>query len=293
MTNSTLPFLFLAQLALLWLAVRSARGAEALSFAQARSLYIVIALLGLWAPMSAALALSGFYSSPVVLERLPGLWVTMVPVLILMIPWIFSSAYRDSINSLIESVGLHRIVIFEGLRVLAIGGIIKGLRGEFSPEIAFYLGVPDFVFGALSLWAGYLLYRGTLSLKWVLALNAYGFLIIVPGGTVLMNLGLPGPWHVIHSTPDMVSMFEYPMALAPTVVVPIFVAINGFIISFLLTHNGAQLATLGPREGEPHESRQPLRFPDLPNEGFMYQGSPSRVIGDGQTPRRSPGRAPD
>jgi hypothetical protein len=249
MTDSTLPFLFLAQLALMWLAVRSARSAEALSSVQARSLYIVIALLALWAPLSAGLALSGFYSNPAVLERLPGLWVTMVPVLILMVPWALSSAYRDSINSLIQSVGLHRVVIFEGLRVLAIGGIIKGLRGEFSPEIAFYLGIPDLIFGALSLWAGYLLYRGTLSPRWVLALNAYGFLIIVPGGTVLMNLGIPGPWHIIHSTPDMVSMFEYPMALAPTVVVPIFVAINGFIISFLLTRNDAQPATLSEGGG--------------------------------------------
>ena len=83
--------------------------------------------------------------------------------------------------------------------------------------------------------AGYLLYQKSLDLKWVLALNIYGFVIIVPGGSVLMNLGIPGPWHVIHSTPDMVSMFEYPMALAPTVVVPIFITLNAFIISYVMS----------------------------------------------------------
>ena len=115
----------------------------------------------------------------------------------------------------------------------------QAVEGELSPEIAFYLGIPDFVFGALSLLAGYLLYQKSLDLKWVLALNIYGFLIIVPGGTVLMNLGIPGPWHVIHSTPDMVSMFEYPMALAPTVVVPIFVSLNGFIVSYVVSRKSA------------------------------------------------------
>ncbi len=126
-------------------------------------------------------------------------------------------------------------MLFEGIRALAIGGIIKGVQGEFSPEIAFYLGIPDFVFGALSLLAGYLLYRKSLDLKWVLALNVYGFVIIVPGGVVLMNLGIPGPWHIIHSTPDMVSMFEYPMALAPTVVVPIFITVNAFMINYVMS----------------------------------------------------------
>ena len=30
-------------------------------------------------------------------------------------------------------------------------------------------------------------------------------------------------------------MFEYPMALAPTVVVPIFVSLNGFIVSYAMS----------------------------------------------------------
>ena len=235
MGDSTLPFLFVTQVVFMALAVRSAQRTDRLSPDRARPLYIVIALLVLWAPISASLALKGVYTQPAVLERLPGLWVTMVPVLVFMVPWGLSADFRDSINSVVDAVGVHKIVLFEGLRVLAIGGIIKGLKGEFSPEIAFYLGIPDFVFGALSLLAGYLVYQKSLDLKWVLALNVYGFVIIVPGGQVLMNLGIPGPWHIIHSTPDMVSMFEYPMALAPTVVVPIFITLNAFIINYVMS----------------------------------------------------------
>ena len=239
MGDSTLPFLFVTQVVLMALAVRSAQRTDRLSPDRAGPLYVVIALLVLWAPISAVFALKGTYTHPAVLERLPGLWITMVPVLVLMIPWAFSADFRDSINSVVDAVGVHTVMLFEGLRVLAIGGIIKGLKGEFSPEIAFYLGIPDFAFGALSLLAGYLLYRKSLDLKWVLALNLYGFVIIVPGGLVLMNLGIPGPWHIIHSTPDMVPMFEYPMALAPTVVVPIFISLNGFIINYVMSRKSA------------------------------------------------------
>ena len=235
MGNSMLPFLFVTQVVLMTLAVRRAQHTSKLSTDQARPLYFVIVLLVLWAPLSAWLAYQGVYTQPAVLEKLPGLWVTMVPVLVLMVPWGLSSDFRTSINHVIDSVGVHKVVLFEGLRVLAIGGIIKGLRGEFSPEIAYYLGIPDLVFGVLSLWAGYLLSRKSLHLKWVLALNAYGFLIIVPGAQILMNLGIPGPWHIVHSTPDMVSMFEYPMALAPTVVVPIFATLNGLLITYVMS----------------------------------------------------------
>ncbi len=34
-------------------------------------------------------------------------------------------------------------------------------------------------------------------------------------------------------------MFEYPMALAPTVVVPIFISLNGFIINYVMSRKSA------------------------------------------------------
>ncbi len=87
MGNSTLPYLFVTQVVLMVLAVRSAQRTGRLSPDRAQPAYIVIALLILWAPISAFLALEGVYTQPAVLEKLPGLWVTMVPVLVLMVPW--------------------------------------------------------------------------------------------------------------------------------------------------------------------------------------------------------------
>ena len=234
MKDSMLPFLFIFQIVMLFLAVRISRRAETISRDQARSLYFVMTLLVLWGPISAYLALNNVYTSSLVLEHLPGLTVTMVTVLLLMIPWGLSASFREAIDKVIDTVGLHKVVLFEGLRVLAIGGIIKAVRGELSAEFAYFIGIPDLIFGALSLLAGYLLYKKSLQLKWILFLNVFGFIIIVPLALVLMNMGIPGPLHIIHSTPDMVSLYEYPMALAPTTVVPIFIVTNGFIVVYVL-----------------------------------------------------------
>lgn len=234
MTNSTLPYLFLFQMVMMFLAVRTTVRASAISASQEKALYGVLVLLGLWAPITAYLAISNVYTSPLVLEHLPGLFITMVPVLLLMVPWGLSASFRDSITKIIDTVGLHNVLFFEGLRILAIGGIIKAIRGEFTSEFGLFIGIPDFIFGALSLWAGYLLYKKSLQLKWVVLLNVYGFFIIVPVALIVMNMGIPGPWHIIHSTPDMVSLYEYPMALAPTLIVPVFITINGFVIEYAL-----------------------------------------------------------
>lgn len=235
MKFSMIPFIFIFQIVFLSLAVRTTLLAKNISNIQAKSLFVIIALLVIWGPISTYFALNGVYKLPFVMNNLPSFWYSMVPILLLMGPWLFSSRFKTSINKIIESVGIHKVVFFEGIRILAIGGIIKGMRGEFSAEFAFFIGIPDFIFGALSLLAGYLLYKKSLPLKWVLFLNIFGFIIIIPFALVVINLGIPGPWHIIHSTPDTVSMLEYPMAVASTVVVPIFVVINVFIINYVLS----------------------------------------------------------
>ena len=71
---------------MLFLAVRTSAREKAISSDQARVLCFVVVLLGLWGPTNACLAINHFYTSPFVLEHLPGFWITMVPVLVLMIP---------------------------------------------------------------------------------------------------------------------------------------------------------------------------------------------------------------
>jgi len=46
---------------------------------------------------------------------------------------------------------------------------------------------------------------------------------------VLINVGLPGAMHMIEESPGLTTIFELPMALAPTLVVPIFAIVNLFV----------------------------------------------------------------
>jgi len=74
--------------------------------------------------------------------------------------------------------------------------------------------------------AAVLIYKGVWKEKSAIIINIIGFIIIVPIGMVLINVGLPGVMYMIEESPSLKTIFEFPMALAPTLVVPIFVMIN-------------------------------------------------------------------
>jgi len=118
---------------------------------------------------------------------------------------------------------------FEGLRILAIGGIIKGYTGEFSPFYAKYIGIPDFLYGAMPLIAAVLIYKGVWKERSAIIISLIGFTIIFPFGMILINVGLPGAMYMIEEPLSLKTIFEFPMALAPTLVVPIFVMVNLFV----------------------------------------------------------------
>ncbi len=235
MKFSMLPFLFLAQIVAIYLAVNTTRTSGAINAPQSRSIMAVLALLILWGAISTFLGLTGWYLSEAFLTSLPGFWITMPAVLIIMVPWIFSATFRETTNTIIDHVPLHYVMAFEGLRVLAIGGIVKAYNGEFSLFFARWIGGPDFLFGVAALLAAWLIFTGVWEKRSAIVINLFGFIIIVPFGLVLINLGLPGIMHMVDESPSMISIFDFPMALAPTLVVPIFVTINLLVAIRLMT----------------------------------------------------------
>ena len=46
---------------------------------------------------------------------------------------------------------------------------------------------------------------------------------------ILMNFSLPGPLYLIEESPSLRAIFEFPMSMAPTIVVPIFAMVNLFV----------------------------------------------------------------
>ncbi len=226
MKFSMLPLLYLIQCVAIYRATRKTFSLGQISAVQNKQIVLILATLTLWGGLSTYLGMSGYYQSEGFLSSLPGLWITLIPVLIVMIPWLASKTLRQGIEAIIDQTSLHLIMAFEGFRILAIGGIIKGYTGEFSLFYAQFIGIPDFLYGVTTLIAAVLIYKGIWKEKSAIIINLIGFIIIVPFGTILMNVGLPGAMYMIEESPSLKTIFEFPMALAPTLVVPIFVMVN-------------------------------------------------------------------
>jgi hypothetical protein len=226
MKPSMLPFILLAELIVIWLATRRARRLKRIEPAGELLIATQLFLLGVFAGLSSLLAISGAYRSEVFLGSWPAFWLTMITPSVIMLPVMVSAKARDVVRGIIDATPLHWLVAFQGLRILAIGGIVKAANGEFSAYYATYIAVPDMLFGTSAFVVAWLVASERLRPPGVAIWNLVGAMIIVPFGMVLLQMGLPGPWQVFKAAPTIATIFEFPMALAPSVVVPIFVMAN-------------------------------------------------------------------
>jgi len=226
MKFSMVPLLYLIQIVAIYRATKNTHVLGQISASQNKQIVLILAIVTLWGGLSTYLGLSGYYQSESFLSSLPGLWIPQIPVLIVMIPWLASKTLRQGIENIIDQTPLHLIMGFEGLRILALGGIIKGYTGEFSSFFSKFIGIPDFLYGVTTLIAAVLIYKGVWKEKSAIIINIIGFIIIVPFALVLINVGLPGAMYMIEESPSLKTIFELPMALAPTLVVPIFAMVN-------------------------------------------------------------------
>ncbi len=234
MKFSMLPLLYLIQIVAIYRVTKNTYGLGQISARQNKQIILILATLTLWGGLSTYLGMGGYYQNEGFLSSLPGLWIPQIPVLIVMIPWMASKTLRQGIDAIIDQTPLHLIMGFEGLRILAIGGIMKGYTGEFSLFFAQFVGIPDFLYGVTTLIAAVLIYRGVWKERSAIIINLIGFIIIVPFAVILINVGLPGPLYMIEESPSLKTIFEFPMALAPTLVVPIFAMINLLVVLRLI-----------------------------------------------------------
>ena len=226
---STLPVLLVLELVAIWFVTRRTAKAGHIGSGGAALINALLLVLLIWAGASAYLATSGFYQGDWFRSSWPAFWVTCISVTIVMTPLILSRGARDTVRNIIDATPLSWLVGFQALRVLAIGGVLKAANGEFSRYFGFYIGIPDLLFGLSALVMTWLVARGSISNTAVAIWNLIGALIILPTGIILLQMGLPGALQYFDETPGIATIFEFPMALAPTVVVPIFVMMNLFI----------------------------------------------------------------
>ncbi|MCK5494929.1 MAG: hypothetical protein KAI80_00850, partial [Hyphomicrobiaceae bacterium] len=85
-------------------------------------------------------------------------------------------------------------------------------------SFVFWIGIPDFLFGLSALLVGWLLLRKAVSPRFLIAWNLVGF------GLIILPTFVPTNYWM--NDPGFVFIFEFPMVLAPTLVVAFFITMN-------------------------------------------------------------------
>ncbi len=234
MKFSTLPFLLAA--ILIFIATITQR-AERLSYIKSqntKSIYWVLGVLGLWTVASSMMSIQGFYASPRFWSLLPGLWLPFVPVTLCLIPFAISSQIRDSLIKILNATPISWLIYLQALRIAALGTLFKTIIGQFPVHVELVIGISDLIFGFSAFYVAKRVVTNTISWRGLALWNLVGASIIIIPGEIAIQMGLPGFLQVFDSPPTAEVMFEFPLVLAPTVVVPLLVVMNGLVAWWLL-----------------------------------------------------------
>ncbi|MDD5277183.1 MAG: hypothetical protein PHR16_14000 [Methylovulum sp.] len=234
MSFSTLPFLFALQL-LFWISLtHTAHGRQQLTDRQARSILVWLAILVLWGFATSMLAICGVYSSPALLRSLPGLWLPLVPMILSASLYVSSTTFRDAIHGIVTVTPSRTFIFIQVLRITAIGGLYKATHDLMPLIFTASVGIPDFLYGVSALvLVGITRYR-RVSLQLLGVWHIVGIAVIVITAPFVLQLSLPGPWYIFQTLPDGRALLEFPMVLAPTLVVPFFILTNAIAAYHLL-----------------------------------------------------------
>lgn len=186
----------------------------------------LLVLLIAWGAITTWLGYHGFYLSKPFLASYPTLWVPFLPVVIVFTALMLSASARRAVDQLIDATPQTWLVGIHALRILAIGTLVKAWQGSFVVSFALWVGIPDLLFGLSALLMMRVAAGNGLSTRALLLWNMVGVLVILPGAPLVAQMGLPGFLHAFDETPPMTTVYEFPMVLAPTFVVPVFVMMN-------------------------------------------------------------------
>ncbi len=234
MNFSSVPFLFLLQIAFwLWL-TRSACSYQKLTKKQAKSIVAWLVMLVAWGFVTSALAICGVYGSPSFLGLWPGFWLPLIPMLLSAGCYVFWPTFREAIQQIVAVTPAQQFVLIQALRISAIGGLYKATLGLMPSVFVYVVGIPDLLYGisALVLAANHRL--KPLNPRLLGIWNLTGLAIIAMTAPLAMQMSLPGPLYIFQNLPDGQALLAFPMVLAPTLVVPFFITINAMVANQLL-----------------------------------------------------------
>ena len=229
MPFSSIPFLIAAVLGTLYMFARRARTDGHISAGEQAAFAGYLMVIVGWSLASAYLARSGAYVSPGVLDLMPGLWLPLVPLVLALAFIALLPAFRRALTGIADHTPDHWFVYLQALRIFAVGTLAATARGEFPLYFELGVGLSDLAFGLSALYVAPAVRRGRMSRRALALWHLLGFAIIALPAGPLIQMGLPGPFFVFDTQPTAEAILAFPMALAPTVIVPLLILINLWI----------------------------------------------------------------
>ena len=196
--------------------IRRASSNKSINVVEARSVYALLLAFFVWTLIAIVLGVRGTHVE--LMAHVPLLWQAFVPVIIWSTAFIFSSTLRNGLRGIATSTPEYWFVFIQAFRIGALGGIMKGFQGEVTSTYVFWIGIPDFVFGVSALVVGWLLLRKAAGPRFLIGWNLVGFALIILPTFVPMNYWM--------NEQGFVFIFEFPMVLAPSIVVSTLVSLN-------------------------------------------------------------------
>ena len=216
MKLSLVPLLAVLTLAFGVFITAKARKDRSISGAEARSVYFLVLIFAVWTVILIALGIGGIHVA--LMDQVPFLWQSGIPVTILFINFILSRNLRRSLHGIASSTPQHWLVFFQALRIGALGGVIKGIQGQITSSYVLWIGFPDFLFGVSAILVGWFLLREAVSKSFLVVWGLIGASLILLPTFPLMNYWM--------NEPGFVFIFEFPMVMAPGIVVPMLIFFN-------------------------------------------------------------------
>ncbi len=190
-----------------------------------------LACLLIWGVLTSLIAIEGGYVATT--EILSMNLATFVPLVITGCFLLYPPS-RRVFEGWIASISLREFLWIHLIRLAALGTIIKMLRGTLPAHFILPVGVPDFILALsvpLMVWLAFR--KRVIGRRALMAWNVFGFGLFLPA-LVLLHLSVPSPIRLFFDPPNTYEVFRFPMALVPSLLVPLFIIIHNAAIVKLL-----------------------------------------------------------
>lgn len=226
MQISSLPVLIFIIFGFLTFLIRRLHILGQLNSSERNALAMLLIVVLVWGGCSGYLSNEGVYDSISFLKLAPGYWLPYIPVVITVTLMMLSTQLRLGLRKFVDFVPAYWLTGIHMLRILAIGSIFKSSIGVFPEKFAWYMGIPDLLFGLSAIPITLLVKQKRLSNNFIMFWHITGALVIMVPALSLM--------HIFMEEALFPELFAFPMALAPTLVVPMFVMLNLMVVWRLL-----------------------------------------------------------